>query len=456
MEIILSKTLRTMIFWMAWVIIPFIMEIIPAIGGFFILLKKKYFIQSIPFLGKLPQITVIVPVYNSAKTLEGCLKSIYKSNYPKELIEVLLVDNKSSDNSFEVFKQVSQQLEGLSMKYLNSRQGKSKALNMALFNSTGKYIIHIDSDGALKEDALKNMVIRFEQDLELHCMTGVILIDPDLIEATQNIWLRVLRQCEFFEYAQAFLAGRNFESELGSIYTVSGAFSAFRKSVVLKTQLYNSETVCEDTQITFQMRHLLQKNVHLCENALFFVDPIEDFNKLYTQRQRWQRGEIEVSHMFLRHKMGALKGFLSNFMMRLLIYDHTFAFPRMIWYFALLFLLFMNYPFELILGSVFIIYLLYVFSGFLFYINILMYLKEYQTIRRYYALRAWIIFLMPIFNFILFWIRLAGIINSIKGERQWKTLNLEEEYQAFSDILKKDFKTIITIINNIRKKVNHE
>ena len=40
---------------------------------------------------------------------------------------------------------------------------------------------------------------------------------------------------------------------------MSGAFSAFRKSTILKTQLYNTETVCEDTQVTFQIRYLLKK-----------------------------------------------------------------------------------------------------------------------------------------------------------------------------------------------------
>ena len=60
------------------------------------------------------------------------------------------------------------------------------------------------------------------------------------------------------------------------------------------------------------------------------------------------------------------------------MYDHTFAFPRMIWYFAMIFLLFMNYPFALVFGSVFVIYILYVLSAFLFYINVMSYLKGYK------------------------------------------------------------------------------
>ena len=298
MGTILNEIVKEMVFWMSWIIIPFIMEIIPAIYGFIILIKKKLLSKEDYIPIRLPEITLIIPVYNSSTTLRGCLESVYLSNYPNRLITIFLVNNQSLDNSFEVFCQCQNEFPELSMQWLNSKQGKSRALNMAVFNSEGKYIINIDSDGKLEKDAINNMVIRFEQNSNIDCLTGAILIDPELIENTEGFLLRFLRRCEMFEYGQSFLAGKNFESEMDSIFTISGAFSAFRKSVILKTQLYNTDTVCEDAHVTFQVRKLLKKRVHLCENALFFVDPIDNFNKLYTQRQRWQRGEIEVVHMF--------------------------------------------------------------------------------------------------------------------------------------------------------------
>ncbi|NYC93459.1 glycosyltransferase [Clostridium acetobutylicum] len=186
MEMMLGKTYREMVFWMAWIIIPFLMEIVPALGGFIILLRKRLSIKDKAFSGKLPQITIIVPVYNSEDTLKGCIESIYNSDYPSEFIDVMLVDNQSSDNSFKIFTRCQKEFDGLSLRYMNSKQGKSKALNMALFNSSGKYIIHIDSDGKLHKDAIKNMVTRFEGNPHVHCMTGVILTDKELIEKTKG------------------------------------------------------------------------------------------------------------------------------------------------------------------------------------------------------------------------------------------------------------------------------
>ncbi len=448
---------NSLIFWMAWILIPFLMEIIPALFGFFLLIKKRFFTKHTELeVGRLPEITLIIPIYNSAPTLYGCLQSVYESTYPNEKISIMLVNNKSQDNSFEIFTQCQKEMEELSMQWLNARQGKSKALNMALFNAQGKYIIHIDSDGKLEQNALKNMVLRFEQNEDIHCMTGSILVEPDLIENTDSFLMKLIRRCEFCEYGQAFLAGRNYESELDSVFTLSGAFSAFRKSTILKTQLYNTDTVCEDTHVTFQVRKMLKKKVHLCENALFFVDPIEDMNKMYTQRQRWQRGELEVMHMFLSKEMKVAKGFLSNFMVRLLIFDHTFAFPRMIWYFALICLVFLNYPMKLVVGSVLLIYLLYVFSSFLFFLNILSYLREFKDIYQYYRGKWYICLLMPLYNFLIFWIRFAGIINSINSSSAWRTRNFTQECQCFRDIVKDDFLFIIKIVEKLRKVSNDE
>lgn len=443
----------SIVFWMAWVIIPVIMEIIPAIMDFVVLLKRKIAKKKYKEVVNLPEISLIIPVYNSADSLERCIESVYRSEYDLEKIYVMLVDNGSSDNSYEIFCQCREKFPEMSMVWETSAQGKSKALNKALYNSGGKYIIHIDSDGILHPDALKNMVILFENKLDVHCATGVIMTNPEMIDATPGLLKRQFRKAEFFEYCQAFLAGRNFQSEFNSIFTLSGAFSAFRKSAILKTQLYNTQTVCEDTHVTFQIRENLKDRILVCDNAFFFVDPIEDVNRLYIQRQRWQRGEMEVVHMFDKDlKPETAK--ISGFVVRLLMYDHTFAFPRMIWYFALICLTMFNYPVRLVVMSLAIIYGLYALASFLFYISISMFLAPYKELRRYYMRKWYHIFFQPLFNFMTFWFRFAGIINSIKGEQSWRARTFKDEYREFCKVIKKDFRWFLTGLEKLRKAVN--
>lgn len=454
MELI-NRFCNSFLFWAAWIIIPVMMEIVPSLGSVFVLIKKHIFHKEIIKPAIDPEISLIIPIYNSMDTLEQCIRSIDESDYPDERIRIFLVNNQGQDDSFQVFCDCQQKYPQLQMQWLNAKQGKSKALNMALFNSEGKYIIHIDSDGLLERSALRNMVYRFEADQTIECMTGVILTDPKQVQAYPPVLPRILRKVEFMEYAQAFLAGRNYSAEVNAVYTLSGAFSAFRKSAVLKSQLYNTDTICEDTQITFQMKYLQKTKVGICEDAIFFVDPIEDMDKLYTQRQRWQRGSLEVSHLFLKDKLKA-RNMLTNVGVRTLLYDHTFAFPRMIWYLALICLLCMNYSFAQIGYSTLFLYGLYVLIGVFYYISTVGFLKNFKEIRKYYVKQWYVIPVLPIFNLMVFFIRFAGVINSINTDSAWKTRNFTQEKESFVQTVAKDFSVVGHFLGRIRDFVNNE
>ncbi len=448
MEII-ERLVNSFVFWAAWIVIPLIMEVLPSIGSFFVLLRRILFEKEIPKPIIYPEISIIVPVYNSEHTLGECIKSINDCDYPNDKIRIFLVNNQGKDHSFDVFKEYQKRYPDLLMQWLNAEQGKSRALNLALYNSEGKYIIHIDSDGILEKSALNYMVDKFEAKPSINCMTGAIMIQPELIEEYPRGKARLFRKMEFMEYAQAFLAGRNYASDLDSIYTVSGAFSAFRKSAILKSRLYNTETLAEDTQITFQMRYIQGERIYMSEKSIFFVDPIDDMDKLYTQRQRWQRGSLEVSKMFVGSKMKTFHMF-SDVSVKTLMYDHTFAFPRIIWYLALICLMFVGYSGKTVLMATALLFGMYTLCGYLYFISIIGFLRDFPDVKKYYMKQWWIVPILPFFNLLVFFIRFAGIINSINTGSAWKTRTLSEERKGFVDILKKDFGKAGKVLSKVR------
>lgn len=452
---VINNFFQSVLFWAAWMIIPLMTEIIPSLGSVLILVKKRMFPTKYKDPIFWPEVTLIIPVYNSQDSLQNCIASIYDSDYPNEKMRIFLVNNQGKDHSFEVYVKCQELYPNLLMQWLNAKQGKSRALNLALFHADGKYIIHVDSDGQFERHAISNMVRKFEACPNVSCMTGAILTMPRMIEEYKGIFARLLRKMEFMEYAQAFLAGRNYASETNSIYTLSGAFSAFRKSAVLKSQLYNTDTICEDTNITFQMRVLQKIRVEICENAIFCVDPIEGLDKLYTQRQRWQRGSLEVSHQFLKKDLKVRRMF-TNVMVRTLVYDHTFAFPRMIWYLAFVFLMYMNDSVTIILIPTGIIFLLYVLSSFLYYYSTLGFLKEFKEFRTYYRRHWYVVPLLPFFNFVIFFIRFAGIINSINTDSAWKTRTLTDEWKDFETEWKRELQKPLDLLRKARKAVNEK
>lgn len=431
-----QSVLNSFVFWSAWIIIPLIVEIIPSFASVIVLARRRFRDRKAPPDPSFwPEVSLIVPVYNSGRTLEACLASIDGSTYPTEQLRVFLVDNGSTDNSFEVFGRCQGKFPSLRMQWLSADQGKSKALNMALYNAEGKYIVNIDSDGVLDPRALTNLVRKFENHPETDCMTGAVLTRPSEIEETPTRGLHLLRKLEFVEYAQAFLAGRSYSSELNAIYTLSGAFSAFRKSAILKSRMYTTDTVSEDTDLTFQMRYIQHERVAMCDDAIFFVSPISGMNELYTQRQRWQRGTLEVARLFPQSALKLRRAF-SDVNVYTLVFDHTFAFPRLIWYVALLFLMAMNVSAQIILFSVLMIFALYVVESYLYFICVLVLLRMDPPLRRYYLRQWWVVALLPFYNTLVFFFRVAGIINSVNTSAAWHTRNLSEEWGAFRRALK--------------------
>lgn len=450
---IIKRLFNSFIFWGAWIIIPVIMEIIPAIGSLLLLLKRHRKIEDYGSLKAYPEITVIIPIYNSEATLFNCVRSVYDSTYPNDSIRVFLVNNKGKDNSFSVFETCQRQFPGLRMQWMDAEQGKSRALNLALYNSKGKYIINVDSDGVLEPHALTNMICKFEADQDLNCMTGAILTAKDQIQAYKGFFPRLLRNLEFMEYAQAFLSGRSYASEQDMLYTLSGAFSAFRKSVILKSWMYNTDTVGEDTHVTFQMRYQQKERVEICENAIFYVDPIESVNKLYTQRQRWQRGSLEVAHMFMGDCFRPTR-LLRDVNVKTLLYDHTFAFPRMIWYLAVLCLVGLNYSASAVIFSTLFIFSLYVLVGYFYFAVAASLLKLDPDVRRYYVRHWWCVLLLPFFNLAMFFVRMAGIINSVATTSSWRSKDFRDEKNAFVKVLKEDASGLRSLVKRIRGIVN--
>ncbi|MEN2370315.1 TIGR03111 family XrtG-associated glycosyltransferase, partial [Leuconostoc lactis] len=287
------------------------MEIIPAIHGAWVIkrsAKKRHLVVPIK---KLPMISIVLPVYNSQDTLYQCIAAINASNYPKHLIQIIVVNNQSTDQSFAVYKQAKSDFPDLRMQWMSTDQGKARALNAAIFHCLGQYVINVDTDGLLEPEALRNLMLYFHNNPSVDAATGTVLTQKRTVAATKNNWLKLLRNNEYFEYAQSFLVGRSIENYWNQLFTLSGAFSAFRREALIQTFMYNVETVSEDTEMTFQLRFRFGKRIGFAVNSLFYVEPISGCDELYLQRQRWQRGQIEVVQKFMHDKLN-IRQFFSN------------------------------------------------------------------------------------------------------------------------------------------------
>ena len=80
----MTHILNPFFYWLAWIIIPLLVEVLPSIGSFFVLLHQKHKKSKMERPAIWPDIVLIIPVYNSEDSLEECLEFIADD----ELVEI--------------------------------------------------------------------------------------------------------------------------------------------------------------------------------------------------------------------------------------------------------------------------------------------------------------------------------------------------------------------------------
>lgn len=105
--------------------------------------------------------TVLVPVYNVEKFLRGCLQSLTEQTIGFENIEVVLVNDGSTDNSEAICREFADKYDNVFL-YSKENEGLSKTRNYGLARSHGKYIFFLDSDDKLRADTVKSVTDFFD------------------------------------------------------------------------------------------------------------------------------------------------------------------------------------------------------------------------------------------------------------------------------------------------------
>lgn len=411
------------LFWGIWLLVPMLIDgsssMAYLIGCWFSRhrsgKRKKPVDLSDP-----PWVSVIIPVHNGAICVRDCLESIQQQSYPHDRIEVVVVDNLSTDDTRQAFQEQREKnhfdgaIQWVSIPY----KGKAWALNAGIYVTNGRYIFNIDCDVVLHRDAILNMVSAFEADPDLAAATGAIQIRPTN-GLRESPFKRIFSECEFLEYFAAFQVGRQYQSATNSLFTLAGAFSAFRREVLLTTLQYSNRTVSEDTDLTFDI-HQRFPNMRLAcvADAIALVEPTANLEALYSQRVRWQRGQIEVVAAHprqLRKNLFTLKGLAPP---RSMVVDHTLAFPRVVWTFFLPSLYLFGYSLPLIVSATLIMYICYMAIEGLFMGTCYLFAQgeDRQRIRTAW----WLVTVMPVYRLLLFWFRFGGFLSALTDPPQWK------------------------------------
>jgi cellulose synthase/poly-beta-1,6-N-acetylglucosamine synthase-like glycosyltransferase len=165
--------------------------------------------------GKLPTVSIIVPVWNEEKTVLKTIFSLLKLDYPKDKLSVFIVDDGSTDNTWKV---VQRFVRNKQVKLLRKENGgKHTALNYALEFIDTDLVGCLDADSFVHPQALKRIVARFLKEKDVMAVTpSVKIFNPK----------GILGMVQKSEYMFGIFLRRVF-AQLDAIYITPGPFSIF-------------------------------------------------------------------------------------------------------------------------------------------------------------------------------------------------------------------------------------
>ena len=257
-------------------------------GFYLTLLRRKRIDETIE--GYEPTITVVVPLFNEGKSIYDTIVSLVKLDYPQDKLEVTVVDDCSTDDSYEWACKAARQYPNVRVLRNPFNMGKRKGINHAVRESTAEIIVSVDSDVIVYPTALRELVARFVSP-EIAAVGGRIHV----CNPNEN-WLTRLQTIKYY-FGQEHL--KNLERGLRSVLCLSGCLTAYRRHVLIELEpiLENRNILGvpikygEDRFLTHQIVKRGYRTV-MTMKAMCFTKAATTLRGYFNQQLRWKRSNI--------------------------------------------------------------------------------------------------------------------------------------------------------------------
>ena len=261
--------------------------------SFLILYYKKWFQQLKEFhladyTNASITFSIIIPARNEALNIANCLQSIINQNYPKELFEVIVINDHSTDNTSEIVQQFQHQFSNIKLIELQHvLQGrvinayKKRAIENAIQQATGKWIITTDADCFVQPNWLK--------------LYNDFIIEKDVVFVAAPVMFKnhnsMLSNFQFIDFmalqittAAAVAAG--FHS------MCNGANLAYNKNVYFEVDGFKGiDKIAsgDDMLLMNKIKKLYPKRIGylFSKEAIVLTEAMPSWKQFFNQRIRW-------------------------------------------------------------------------------------------------------------------------------------------------------------------------
>ena len=225
-----------------------------------------------------PSVTVIVPCWNEENTVKGTVDSLLAMDYPKDKLKIMLVDDGSTDNTWQVLQQFT---ETPNIEVIHKENGgKHTAMNLGIERATTEMVGCLDADSFVTPTALKRMIPYFDDAAVMAVSPSIIVKDPK----------RPMEWAQKVEY-QLSVYIKKMLGLMNAIHVTPGPFSIYRMEVFQQLGLYREAHKTEDMEIAYRM-HEAGMRIEQAHDAVVYTKTPSTAVALYKQRKRWIYGFI--------------------------------------------------------------------------------------------------------------------------------------------------------------------
>lgn len=260
------------------------------------------FVLSVPYrvpkdVGLEPHVAIVMPAFNEQGVVADSLRSLLALDYPPEKLELVAVDDGSTDDTLAEIRAVAAESPRVRVIALGHNQGKRAAMAAGIRETDAEVLAFVDSDSAVEPDALHKLVQGFADP-----QVGAICGHADVANPDDS-WLSRMQVVRYFV---AFRVVKAAESVFSCVTCCSGCFSAYRRIAVMphldrwehQTLLGAPATFGDDRALTNVV--LRDWKVIYAANAVAHTIVPHGFHQFLRQQLRWKRSWARESMILSR------------------------------------------------------------------------------------------------------------------------------------------------------------
>jgi len=244
-----------------------------------------------------PTVSILIPARDEERVIGRLLQRMVELTYPKEKLQVIIIDDASSDSTGRIADEYSSRHRFIEVLHRDKRdggKGKATAMNAGFKHATGEIILCFDADYYPQKDIVEKLAKEFA-DPTVGAVQGRVVV----LNEPQNIVTRLVA----LERIGGYRVDQEARDDLGLITQFGGTVGGFKRSVLESLRGWDESILAEDTDLTFRV-YLAGYKVRYIGDAECYEEAVDNWKAYRNQRYRWARGHMQCC---FKHSLKVLK-----------------------------------------------------------------------------------------------------------------------------------------------------